>query len=232
MNRYLVLITAVVSFAFINISIARAAEDAPEQGAESTPRKVGRPAGLRPPKRTDGERMSRERMDAMRRGRGRESGRTSRAIMQEQQLAVLGKQYKDKLRKHEAFIGQLNVILKSAQNEEAAETVALLEKLIERQKHTFTASTKNLTKRRDMIREQLTETKKQEKATNRSRGQQPTPVKEVAEKVKKAEKAEKAINADKPKKAKKAEKSVEKTAEPAAEEEGKKKGFWKKLFRK
>lgn len=221
MNRYLVLITAVISFAFINTTIAMAAEDAPEQEQKSIvqdPQRPTRPAGLRPPRRTDMERM-----DAMRRGgrgrdsgRGRGGGRMNRTIMQEQQLAILGKQYKEKLREHDAFIGQLNRILKSAQDEKAPETVKLLEKLIEKQKHTFTESTKNLTKRRDAIRKQLTETKGQEKTTNMKRDQQPTPVKDVTTK--------RAI----------IEKLMEqkKDKQEIAEEDGKKKGFWKKLFGK
>lgn len=241
MNRYLVLITAVISFAFINSSIARAAEDAPEQEQKSIvqdPKRPTRPVGLRPPKRTD-----RERMDARQRGRGRDGGRgrgggrMNRAIMQEQELAILGKQYKEKLREHDAFIGQLNRILKSAQDEKAPETVKLLEKLIEKQKHTFTESTKNLMKRRDAIREQLTETKGQGKTTDMNRDQQPTPVKDVTTKRTMVEKLmeqkkDKQATAEKVKKAKE---PVGEKAVPAAEDEskdGKKKGFWKKLLGK
>lgn len=241
MNRYLVLITAVISFAFINTTIARAAEDAPEQEQKSIvqdPQRPTRPTGLRPPKRTDMERM-----DARQRGRGRDSGRgrgggrMNREIMQEQQLAILGKQYKEKLREHEAFIGRLNRILKSAQDEKAPETVKLLEKLIEKRKHTFTESTKNLMKRRDAIRKQLTGTKGQEKTTNMNRDQQPTPVKDVTTKRTMIEKLMKQKKGKQPiaEKVKKTKKPVVEKVVPAAEDEskdGKKKGFWKKLFGK
>ena len=228
MNKYLVLITAVVSFALINTSITKAEENVPEQEGRSTvrdPRNVGRPAGLRAPKRTD-----RGRMDTMRRGKGRNGGEMSRAIMQEQQLEILSSQYKEKQRKHEAFIGQLNRILKSAQDEKADETAQLLEKLIEKQNHVFAESTKSLTNRRDMIRKQMTENKGQEKAMDRDR--RPVPTRDVAEKKEKAEKVEKPEKAAKVEKAKE---PVEEKAEPAAEEEtekGKKKGFWKRMFSK
>ena len=223
MNRYLVLITAVISFAFMNTTIAKAEENTPEQEKKSIvqdPKSPTRPAGLRPPKRADRKRPDR---------RGRDGGgrRMNRSIMQQQQLEVLGKQYQEKQQKHDALIGRLNRILKSAQDEKATETVQLLEKLIEKQKRVFTESTKHLTKRRDAIRERMTGGKGQEGRVNKDSGRKPAGAKSGAKRDDKTKELLQRVKEIKEAKEPVAEKTV-----PKAEKEGKKKGFFKRLFGK
>ena len=150
MNRCLILIASVLSLTFCSVSFAEETETtAKGQPRVAQPRETGRPAGHRPPKRTDVPDI-----EAMRRQRGA-SGRMSRSMMHKAQMDQIGNQYADKEKTHKAFLAKLENILELANKEKASKTASSVQKLIDETKKEFAASMKPLLERKQQLRDQI-----------------------------------------------------------------------------